>query len=48
MLINLTRLGKEKRDLSKDRVLTFNEVIKQHIPQEKLDAFIEVAEKITS
>lgn len=46
VLINLTKLGKEKRDLSKDRVLTFNEVIKQHIPQEKLDAFIEVAEKI--
>jgi MarR family transcriptional regulator, organic hydroperoxide resistance regulator len=46
VLINLTKLGKEKRDLSKDRVLTFNEVIKHHIPQEKLDTFIEVAEKI--
>ncbi len=46
VLINLTKLGKEKRDLSKDRVLTFNEVIKQHIPQDKLEAFIEVAEKI--
>ncbi|MFL9843653.1 MarR family winged helix-turn-helix transcriptional regulator [Flavobacterium rhizosphaerae] len=46
VIIHLTELGREKRDLSKDRVLTFNEVIKQHLPQEKLDAFIEVAEKI--
>lgn len=46
VLISLTKLGREKRDLSKDRVLTFNEVIKQHISQDKLDAFIEVAEKI--
>ena len=46
VLINLTKLGKEKRELSRDRVLKFNDVIKQHIPQEKLDHFIEVAEKI--
>lgn len=46
VLIHLTKLGKEKRDLSKDRVLTFNEAIKEHISQDKLDAFIEVAEKI--
>ena len=46
VLINLTKLGKEKRELSRDRVLKFNDVIKQHISQEKLDHFIEVAEKI--
>jgi len=46
VIISLTKLGREKRELSKDRVLTFNEAIKAHIPQEKLDAFIEVAEKI--
>jgi len=46
VLINLTKLGKEKRELSRDRVLRFNDVVKQHIPQEKLDHFIEVAEKI--
>ena len=46
VLINLTKLGREKRELSRDRVLKFNDVIKQHISQEKLDHFIEVAEKI--
>jgi len=46
VLINLTKLGKEKRELSRDRVLRFNDVVRQHIPQEKLDHFIEVAEKI--
>lgn len=46
VLINLTKLGKEKRELSRDRVLKFNEVVKQHVSQEKLDNFMEVAEII--
>lgn len=46
VLIHLTKLGKEKRELSRDRVLKFNEVIKQHVSQEKLDSFMEVAEII--
>ncbi|MEL1245498.1 MarR family transcriptional regulator [Flavobacterium sp. DGU11] len=46
VLIHLTKLGKEKRELSRDRVLKFNDVIRQHVPQEKLDNFIEVAELI--
>ena len=46
VLIHLTKLGQEKRELSRDRVLKFNEVVRQHVPQEKLDAFIEVAEII--
>jgi DNA-binding MarR family transcriptional regulator len=46
VIIHLTKLGKEKRDLSRDTVLKFNEMVKQHISQEKLDSFIEVAETI--
>ena len=46
VIIRLTELGKEKRDLSRDTVLKFNDIIKQHISQEKLDNFVEVAEKI--
>ena len=46
VLIHLTKMGKEKRELSRDRVLKFNEVIKQHVSQEKLDNFMEVAEII--
>lgn len=46
VLIHLTKLGKEKRELSRDRVLKFNDVIKQHVSQEKLDSFMEVAEII--
>ena len=46
VLIHLTKLGREKRELSRDRVLKFNEVVRQHVPQEKLDNFIEVAEII--
>lgn len=46
VLIHLTKLGKEKRDLSRDTVLKFNEVIRQHISPEKLAAFIEVSETI--
>ena len=46
VLIHLTKLGKEKRELSRDRVLKFNDVVKQHVSQEKLDSFMEVAEII--
>jgi DNA-binding MarR family transcriptional regulator len=46
VLIHLTKLGKEKRELSRDRVLKFNDVIKQHVSQEKMDNFMEVAEII--
>lgn len=46
VLIHLTKLGLEKRELSRDVVLKFNEVVRQHVPQEKLDAFVEVAEII--
>lgn len=46
VLIYLTEFGKEKRDLSKSTVLKFNETIKQHIPEDKLLHFMEVAETI--
>ncbi|WP_276978998.1 MarR family transcriptional regulator [Flavobacterium filum] len=47
VLIYLTELGKEKRELSRNTVLKFNEVIRQNISDEKLQNFIEVAEVIT-
>lgn len=46
VLIYLTQLGKEKRELSKLTVLKFNEIIKKNISEEKLNHFMEVAEVI--
>jgi DNA-binding MarR family transcriptional regulator len=46
VLIYLTPLGREKRDLSKQTVLKFNEIIKNTISDEKMKHFIEVAETI--
>lgn len=46
VLIYLTDLGKEKRELSIQTVLKFNEVLRENISQEKLNHFIEVAESI--
>ena len=46
VLIYLTDLGKEKRDLSKLTVLKFNEAVKKNISEEKLNHFMEVAETI--
>ncbi len=42
VLIFLTEFGKENRDFSKDRVLKFNEAIRQNIEAEKVDHFFEV------
>lgn len=46
VIIQLTKLGKEKRDLSRATVLKFNEIVKEHIPQSKLDIFMDVSDKI--
>nr|WP_315141734.1 MarR family transcriptional regulator [uncultured Flavobacterium sp.] len=46
VLLYLTPFGKEKRELSKNTVLKFNETVKQHISEEKLAHFMEVAEII--
>jgi DNA-binding MarR family transcriptional regulator len=48
VLIYLTQLGKEKRELSKETVLKFNETIKKNISEEKLSHFIEVSETINN
>ncbi|MCC4213198.1 MarR family winged helix-turn-helix transcriptional regulator [Leeuwenhoekiella parthenopeia] len=42
VLIFLTEFGKENRDFSKDRVLKFNEAIRNNIEAEKIDHFFEV------
>ena len=46
VLIKLTDFGKEKRAISKESVLRFNEVVRQNITEEKLNHFFEVIEKI--
>lgn len=46
VLIFLTDFGKEKRELSRNTVLKFNETIKQHITDEKWLHFMEVTEVI--
>lgn len=46
VLIYLTPLGKEKRELSKETVIKFNDVLKKNINEEKLKHFMEVAEII--
>ena len=46
VLIYLTEFGKEKRELSRTTVLKFNETIRHHITEEKLQHFMEVAEVI--
>jgi MarR family transcriptional regulator, organic hydroperoxide resistance regulator len=46
VLIFLTEFGKEKRELSKNTVIKFNETIKNYVPIEKLQNFMEVSEII--
>ena len=46
VLIYLTEFGKEKRELSKNTVLKFNEIIRENITDEQLQHFIEVSEII--
>lgn len=46
VLIYLTKFGREKRELSKNTVLKFNESVRQHVSEEKINNFIEVAEII--
>ena len=46
VLIFLTEFGREKREYSRDRVLTFNEAIRTNISEEKIKHFYEVAETI--
>jgi len=46
VLIFLTEEGKEKRELSKNTVLRFNESIRKHISDEQLKHFMEVTDII--
>jgi MarR family transcriptional regulator, organic hydroperoxide resistance regulator len=46
VLLFLTDLGKEKRELSKNTVIKFNETIKNNVSAEKLQNFMEVSEII--
>jgi DNA-binding MarR family transcriptional regulator len=46
VLIHLTDFGREKRELSRQNVLKFNEKVKQHVTPEQLANFVEVAEII--
>lgn len=48
VIIHLTKLGREKRELSKETVLKFNDIVKSKLTQEKLDHFIEVSEVINN
>jgi DNA-binding MarR family transcriptional regulator len=46
VLIYLTDFGKEKRELSKNTVLKFNDAVRKSISEEKLQHFVEVADII--
>ncbi len=46
VIISLTDFGLEKRNYSKEKVLLFNEAIKQNVSEEQLIHFYEVAEVI--
>jgi len=46
VFIKLTKLGKEKRELSKESVLRFNEIIRQSLTDLELQSFFKVTEKI--
>lgn len=46
VLIYLTDFGVDMREYSKSVVLTFDQKVREHIDQDKLDTFIEVANTI--
>lgn len=46
VLIYLTDFGREKRELSRNTVLKFNEIVRENLSEEKLRAFAEVADTI--
>ena len=48
VLIHLTEFGREKREYSRERVLTFNNAIRSNVSNEKLENFYEVAELINN
>lgn len=47
ILIKVTEFGLEKRNISKEHVFKFNETIRKHISEEKINNFFEVTETIS-
>ncbi|NRA92575.1 MAG: MarR family transcriptional regulator [Psychroserpens sp.] len=48
VLIHLTDFGREKRAYSREKVLTFNEAIRNNVSDGELDSFYKVAEIINN
>jgi len=46
ILIKITEFGIEKRNISKQHVILFNETVKKHISEEKINHFFEVTQTI--
>ncbi|MDH3698879.1 MAG: MarR family transcriptional regulator [Flavobacteriaceae bacterium] len=46
VLIHLTEFGLENREYSKDRVLRFNDAVKEHLSEDQMDAFFKVMKSI--
>ncbi|HTO35586.1 MAG TPA: MarR family transcriptional regulator [Flavobacterium sp.] len=46
VLVYLTELGKEKRELSKNTVLKFNDTVNEYITEDELNNFMRVSEVI--
>ncbi|MFZ5969990.1 MAG: MarR family winged helix-turn-helix transcriptional regulator [Bacteroidota bacterium] len=44
--IRLTKEGKKQKEKARETVLRFNEVVREEIPQQKLNVFFEVVEDI--
>jgi len=45
--ILLTKEGKIKKEKAREKVIKFNNVVRQHIPADKLQVFFEVVQNIT-
>ncbi len=48
VLIHLTEFGREKRAYSREKVLTFNDTIRENVSEEELANFYKVAEVINN
>ena len=46
VIVKLTKLGKQKRVISKSLVLSFNDCLKKHFSQVELDSFVSMSNKI--
>ena len=46
VIIKLTKFGKEMREISRESVIIFNNIIKEHVSYEELEAFFKVTSTI--